>query len=282
MRAHRFHVVALLAALLCSPACQKDTTDTIPPDQPAAGAGEAAADAPAQATDTAPDQAAADEALRAAVDAEERPADDRARDAGRKPFEVLRFFGIQPGMRVAELAAGGGYYVEILARAVGAEGKVYAQNNRFILERFAEGPLSERLARLGMDHVQRLDSELDDPGLPAGELDAVMMVLFYHDTYWMGTDRAKMNKAIFDALAPGGVYGVIDHHAEAGSGERDVKTIHRVDAELVKQEILAAGFELEAESDLLRHPEDDRTLNVFDPGIRGKTDRFVYRFRKPR
>jgi predicted methyltransferase len=90
-----------------------------------------------------------------------------------------------------------------------------------------------------------------------------------------------MNRAVFESLVPGGVYGVIDHFAEDGSGARDVKTLHRVDAQLVKKEILAAGFELEAESELLRHPEDDRTKNVFDEDIRGKTDRFIYRFRKP-
>lgn len=284
MREHRIHVAALLAALLLAPACQKNTADTIPPDP----AGEtdqsddAAGTAPDQAADTGPDQAAIEEALRAAVDSEERPADDRARDADRKPFEVLSFLGIGPGMHVADLASGFGYYTEILARAVGPEGRVYAQNNQYVLENFVKGALGERLARLDMDHVQRLDSELDDPGLPAGELDAAIMVLFYHDTYWMGTDRARMNKAVFDALKPGGVYGIIDHHAEAGSGDRDVKTIHRVDAELVKQELLAAGFVLEAESDVLHHPEDDRTLNVFAPELRGKSDRFVYRFRKPR
>ena len=87
-----------------------------------------------------------------------------------------------------------------------------------------------------------------------------------------------MNKQIFDALKPGGIYGVIDHHAEAGSGVRDVKSLHRIDAEVVKREVLAAGFELSEESDLLRHPQDGRAINVFDDAIRGKTDRFIYKF----
>ncbi len=97
---------------------------------------------------------------------------------------------------------------------------------------------------------------------------------------WLFFPVSSVVAGILRALKPGGVFGVVDHHAEAGSRDRDVKTIHRVDAELVKEEILAAGFELEAESDLLRHSEDDRTKNVIDAAIRGKTDRFVYRFRK--
>lgn len=212
--------------------------------------------------------------------ADTRPAEDVARDADRKPSEVLDFFGIDEGMRVVELMAGRGYYVHMLAQRVGPSGHVYAHNSPFVLKRFAEKPLSDRLADPALANVERLDTELDDPRLPEG-LDAVMIVIFYHDTYWQEVDRAKMNAAVFAALKPGGVYGVIDHHAEAGSGDRDVKRLHRVDAELVKREIVAAGFELEAESDLLRHPEDDRTINVFDEAIRGKTDRFVYRFRKP-
>ncbi|HWN66256.1 MAG TPA: methyltransferase domain-containing protein [Haliangium sp.] len=229
-----------------------------------------------------------EQALRAAVESEARPADDRARDEARKPYELLRFFDIRPGMHVADVGAGGGYFSELLARAVGPEGRVYVQNTPFVIERFAGKSLGERLARLDMPHIQRIDAEYDAPGLPAGELDAVVMLLVYHDTPWIQNaagdkvDRAKMNRAIFDALKPGGVFGVIDHHAQAGSRDRDTQSLHRIDAELVEQDILAAGFELEAESDVLRHPEDDRTKKVFDPALRGKTDQFVYRFRKPR
>jgi predicted methyltransferase len=274
---HFFAIVVLLLA-----ACGGSQKDAAGPatDEPATPA----ATEPAS-TEPSPED---EQALRAAVDSEERPADDRARDEARKPYEVLRFFDIRPGMHVADLGAGGGYLSEILARAVGAEGRVYVQNSPFVVERFAAKPLGDRLARLSMPHVQRLDTEFDALGLPQGELDAVLMVLFYHDTFWMPkadggkVDRATMNRAIFDALKPGGVFGVIDHHAQAGSRDRDVQTIHRGDAELIKEEILAAGFELDAESDILRHPEDDRTKNVFDPALRGKTDQFVYRFRKPR
>lgn len=216
-----------------------------------------------------------------AVEHEARPAEDRARDADRKPTAVLGFFDVNPGQTVVELMAGRGYYTEILARVVGPKGKVYAQNNQFVLEKFAEGPLSKRLEHPDLANVERLDTELDAPKIPDG-VDHVLMILFYHDAFWMEVDRAKMNAAVFAALKPGGVYGIVDHHAEAASGARDVKSLHRVDVEVVKKEILAAGFELVGESDVLRHEEDDRTKNVFDESLRGKTDRFVLAFRKPR
>ena len=231
-----------------------------------------------------PLQASAEEIpayLKAAVASQARPDEDRARDAHRKPAEVLAFLGIAPHMRVADLVAGAGYYSEIVSGVVGPEGRVWAQNHAWVLERFGDERLSKRLAKPELANVIRWDRELEELGLPEGQLDAVLIVLFYHDTYWQEIDRAAMNAQVWKALKPGGVYGVIDHHAETGSGERDVKTIHRVDAALVKSEIEAAGFVLEAESDVLRHPEDDRTKSVFDEAIRGQTDRFVYRFRKP-
>jgi predicted methyltransferase len=222
------------------------------------------------------------DAIAAAVAHSDRSEGDRRRDADRRPGEVLAFFGVEPGQRVAEIMASTGYYTELLSRVVGPEGHVYAQNNRFVLERFAEMPLSERLARPGLENVTRLDREIEDPGLPEG-LDGIFLIRFYHDFYWMEADRAALNRAVFAALRPGGVYGVVDHHAEAGSGARDVETLHRVDAEMVKQEILSAGFVFEAESDALRHPEDKRDWNIFadNAARRDRTDRFVYRFRKP-
>jgi predicted methyltransferase len=181
---------------------------------------------------------------------------------------------------VVELQAGKGYYSELLIERVGAQGAVWAQNNAFVMDRFARGPLTKRIDRIGASNLKALESELDAPKLPS-ELDAVLIVLFYHDTYWQGVDRAKMNLAVFEALKPGGVYGVVDHHAEAGSGDRDVKTLHRVDMELVKKEILEAGFVLDASSDLLANPDDARNDNVFKREPRDDTDRFVLRFRKP-
>lgn len=216
-----------------------------------------------------------------ALGADGRPVEDIARDERRKPQAVMDFIGIEANDRVVELMAGRGYYVELLAKRVGSGGKVWAHNSPFVLDRFAEGHISARLARLGSPAIERLDTELDDPKLPA-DLDAVMMVLFYHDTYWQEVDRPKMLAAIHAALADDGVFGLIDHHAEAGSKDRDVKKLHRVDRELVVQEVLAAGFVLDAESELLRHPEDDRKTNVFFMGEdkRDMTDRFVLRFKK--
>lgn len=218
-------------------------------------------------------------AIEASVNHPDRPAADKARDADRKPADVLAFYGIKPGMAVVDLMTGGGYFAELLARLVGPEGKVYAQNNKYSA-RYGK-PLEARIAEAKLPHTEYVVSELEELNLPEGKLDAAFMVLFYHDTYWMGVDRPKMNAQVFKTLKPGGIYAVVDHHAEAGSADRDVKTLHRVEAELVKKEIIAAGFEFVAESDALRHPEDDRKTNVFLPNIRGKTDQFIYKFRKP-
>ncbi|MFQ5748939.1 MAG: class I SAM-dependent methyltransferase [Planctomycetota bacterium] len=220
--------------------------------------------------------------IRDAVAGPGRPEGDRRRDADRRPGEVLAFFGIRPEMKVAEMMAGTGYYAELLARTVGPQGRVYAQNNSFVLSRFADKPLTARLKDPTLSNVVRLDRELEDPGLPEG-LDAVLMIRFYHDTYWQKTDRKKMNRAIFRALKPGGVFGVVDHQAEAGSGDRDVLRLHRVDEAMVEREILAAGFVLDAESDVLKNPDDPRDFNIFADGAknRDRTDRFVLRFRKP-
>lgn len=214
-----------------------------------------------------------------------RPAGDRKRDAFRKPAHVLTFFGIQPGMKVGEMMAGAGYYTEILSAAVGPEGHLYAHNSPFVLELYAEKPISERLARMKASNVTRLNTDPASPGLPES-LDALLLIRFYHDFYWMEVDRAAFLRAAYASLKPGGIFGIVDHHAEAGSGDRDAKDrqgLHRVDAEMVKKEILAAGFVLDAESDLLKHPEDDRTLSVFaDEGKRrDRSDRFVWRFKRP-
>ena len=188
----------------------------------------------------------AEKHLQDAVAAEDRLEEDRARDALRKPAEVLSFFGVQPGMNVVELMSGSGYYIDIIGRAVGPNGRAYAQNNDFVLKRFAEKNIANRLKNPNLANVSRIDRELDDLGLPSG-LDAVLIILFYHDTYWQNVDREKMNRAVFEALKPGGIYGVVDHYAEDGSGSRDVKTIHRMDIALVKKELTDAGFELVAE-----------------------------------
>lgn len=225
------------------------------------------------------DDPARQQAIAASVNHPDRPATDKARDADRKPAQTLAFYDIRPGMKVADLMTGGGYYTELLARLVGPEGKVYAQNNKYS-SRYGK-PVEQRIAEGVLPSTEYLVRELEELNLPEGQLDAVFMVLFYHDTYWMNVDRKKMNQQVLKSLKPGGIYAIVDHHAEAGSGPRDVQTLHRVDADLVKKELLEAGFEFVAESDVLRHPEDDRKTNVFLPNIRGKTDQFVFKFRKP-
>jgi predicted methyltransferase len=223
-------------------------------------------------------------AVQAIVDAADRSDDDRKLDAGRHPGELLSFLALKPGERVAEVAAGGGYTSELLARAVGPKGKVWSENPAFIMK-FAEKPWTARLAKPVMKNVVRLDRELDAP-LPADakNLDAVVDVLFYHDTVWMGVDRDKMNKAVFDALKHGGQYVIVDHSAPEGVGTADVKSTHRIDELFVIREVERAGFHLAGYADFLRNPADTRDWNDSPREAgerRGTSDRFVLKFVKP-
>jgi predicted methyltransferase len=221
----------------------------------------------------------------AIVAAADRTEADRALDAGRHPAELLRFFEIRPGMKVADIGAGGGYTTELLARIVGPEGRVYGVNSPVILERFAAAPWAERLQRPVNANVTRLDREFDDPFPDDVQgLDAVLNVLFYHDTVWLGTDRARMNADIFAALKPGGIYGIVDHVAKPGAGVADVQTLHRIEPSVIVEEVKAAGFVLDGEGDFLRNPQDtyDWNPNPREAGERrGTSDRVVMRFRKP-
>jgi predicted methyltransferase len=222
--------------------------------------------------------------VQAIVDAGDRSEADKKLDAGRHPGELLAFLDLKPGMRVADLAAGGGYTTELLARAVGAKGKVWGQNNAFIMK-FADKPWAERLARPAMANVVRVDREFDAPLPPeAKNLDAVVSVLFYHDTVWMGADRDKMNKAVFDALKRGGEYVIVDHSAAPGHGTADVKTLHRISELSVIHEVERAGFHHVGTADFLRNPADDRDWSDSPREAgerRGTSDRFVLKFVKP-
>jgi predicted methyltransferase len=260
-------------------ACARTASAPLPP--------KLVAPVPAQSVSARPSARAPSpsEAILAAIEAPSRSEADRVLDAGRHPRELLEFFQIAPKQKVAELAAGGGYTAELLARVVGPDGQVLGQNSPFILERFAEKPWSERLRQPWMAQVKRIDRDFDSP-LPEGThgLDAVLFILFYHDTVWLKTDRAAMNGAIYRALRPGGIYGVVDHSAREGSGLADVESLHRIEQAIVLREIEAAGFLLEAEADFLRNPGDARDWSA-SPRLagekRGTSDRFVYRFRKP-
>jgi predicted methyltransferase len=222
---------------------------------------------------------------RAIIQAPDRSADDRALDAGRRPAELLAFIGAKPGMRIAEIGSGYGYTAELLARAIAPNGVVYGQNNRFIRERFAEKPWTERLTKPVMKPVVRVDREFDDPLPPeAADLDAVVNVMLYHDTVWMKTDRARMNRAIYAALRPGGLYVIVDHSGRPGTGVTEVETLHRIEEKVVRQEVEAAGFKLVADADFLRNPADTRDWNASPRTAgerRGTSDRFVLKFAKP-
>jgi predicted methyltransferase len=242
--------------------------------------GPSAAPSPAPAASTTPVRAPAQTVVAAA----DRSDADRALDAGRKPAELLAFTGVAPGMRVADLAAGKGYTAELLARVVGETGTVYGQNTKFILG-FAEQDWSARLALPIMKHVVRVDTEFDEPLPPnVKDLDLVTLVLFYHDTVWLKTDRPRMNKNIFGALKSGGSFVVVDHSSKPGEGLTVVQTLHRIEESVVKAEVEAAGFVLDAEADFLRDPSDTRDWSASPRTAgerRGHSDRFALRFKKP-
>jgi predicted methyltransferase len=244
-----------------------------------------AASSPAPSSAAAPSQVESpQQRAELVVASADRSQADRELDAGRKPAELLAFSGVAPGMRVADLAAGGGYTAELLARAVGDAGTVYGQNSKFVLG-FAEAPWSARLATPAMKRVVRLDREFDEPFPPeVKDLDLVTMVLFYHDTVWLETDRARMNAAIFTALKPGGHFVVLDHSAKPGDGLSVVKSLHRIEESLVQEELQKAGFVLESESDSWREPGDARDWSASPRTAgekRGHSDRFALRFKKP-
>jgi predicted methyltransferase len=225
--------------------------------------------------------------LKSIVDAPDRTPEDRALDAGRKPAETLAFLQVRPGMRVADLGAAAGYTTELLARAVAPDGVVYAQNPDVFLKNFLKDRWPARLSRPAMKNVVRVDREFDDPLPPeAKNLDRVIMNVIYHDVSYMQVDRAKMDKAIFDALKPGGEFVVIDSSAKPGTGTSVAKELHRIDEQVVKDEVEKAGFKLQAEGDFLRNPQDERDWNsspgaAAAAGKRGTSDRFALRFVKP-
>jgi predicted methyltransferase len=278
--------LVLFACVACAPAASPPPKEPFPPPPVAAPAGgiPALASAPPVPVKE-PNSVLVSPAVAAAFAAPDRTAEDRALDAGRKADQVLSFFGIAPGMRVAELGASGGYTSELLARVVGPSGKVYGQNIRVFLQRFAEKPWSERLAKPVMANVVRVDRELEDPLPPeAIELDAVLSILIYHDTVWLGTDRDRMNRAVFAALKPGGVYGIVDHSGREGTGTTETQTLHRIEEKVLKEEVLRAGFVLDGEADFLKNPADTRDWSASPHAAgerRGTTDRFVLRFKKP-
>jgi predicted methyltransferase len=206
-----------------------------------------------------------------------RPPEDVARDANRKPAQLLAFAGIRKGMKIAELAPGGGYFTRILTGAVGDSGHVYAITAR-------PSPALQALA----EKRHNLTLVGGSPGtIPVpGQVDVVWTTQNYHDfknsKLPTGDAAQSYDSEAFRVLKPGGIYFIADHEAAAGAGASQTSTLHRIEDSVVRREVEAAGFRLDAESGLLRNPADNHTARVQDPSIRGKTDQFILKFRKPR
>jgi predicted methyltransferase len=276
MSRRRVQLVGPLLIFLLAACAERE-----PPPAPAASAPAAPpAAAPAAARPGGLDYAAA-------VAAPSRPAADRDQDAMRKPAETLAFFGVQPGMVVLDLFAGAGYYTELLAAVVGPTGRVVAHTNRAYLDGVGE-EWTRRFADSRLPNAEQLTAEGNDIELAPAQFDFVLLSAAYHDVYyvnearnWPKIDAPRLLAELFTAMKPGATVGVIDHAATPGSPEETGGTLHRIDPAIVKRDFAAAGFVLDAESDVLRNPADDFTKGVFDPAVRGKTDRFMLRFRRP-
>jgi predicted methyltransferase len=224
----------------------------------------------------------------AAVAASDRPADAIKLDAGRKPAEVLKFMGLRRGDAALDLFTGSGYYAEIMARAVGPTGRVTAWEPANFVNDKSKAEWTALHGRVPNTGI------LVSPGpafsLPSSAFDFAMIHLNYHDTYWesakYGFPRMDPNgflKTLYDAMKPGGIVAVVDHVANPGGDTRQVADkLHRIDPATAKADFERAGFVLDGQSEMFRNPADDHTKLVFDPSVRGNTDRFVYRFRKPK
>ena len=212
-----------------------------------------------------------------------RPGKETAADAARKPGELLALTGLKPGDKVADLVMGGGYFTRILSVAVGPTGQVYAYQPAEFIAFGANYGVSIKEVSAAYKNITPLSMGFGALDLPDG-LDLVLTVQNYHDLHLkpFPTDTAaKVNAEVFKSLKSGGIYMIVDHEAAAGSGITTADTLHRIDIAAVKKEVEAAGFKLDSESQLLDLPADPRTANVFDPAIRGKTDQFILKFKKP-
>jgi len=212
-----------------------------------------------------------------------RPDADKARDADRKPAEMLAFAKVKPGQVVIDYLPGKGYFTRLFSTAVGAGGAVYAVTPQLYLDKHKGVGSPSITTEPGRGNVHDAVAGDATLGVPA-KADLVWTSQNYHDVHiWVGAaGTAQLNRAVFAALKPGGRYVVLDHAGPAGLDDAGMAKLHRIDEALVKQEVLAAGFVLDGESATLRNPADPHDVAVFDPSIRGKTDQFILRFRKPR
>lgn len=270
------HVIllAISTSLLGLAACNKS-----PPEQPTAQAPAETPAATAPAADTA--------AISAAIASPDRLAGDADEDVWRKPSEVLTFLEVRPGMRVVDYFAAGGYYTELLSRAVGSNGQVTAYNNPEYLKFSGEKP-NQRYGNQRLANVAQLTTPPAEAPFEPNSLDGALFVMSYHDLHWKAKDGswpvidpAQALAKLAPALKPGAVVVVLDHVATAGSDPAvSVDALHRIDPAIIKRDFEAAGLTFEAESKAFANAEDDHTKPVFDPAVRHKTDQVLYRFRK--
>ncbi len=221
--------------------------------------------------------------IKAALADKSRPAEDTARDAARKPGELLALGEVRTGGKVADFVIGGGYFTRILSAAVGPTGTVYAyQPAEFIQYEKSYGENLRKVAA-ALPNVRPIDTSFQSMDLPDG-LDLVLTVQNYHDLYlkpFPAGTAEKVNAEIFKSLKPGGIFLIVDHEALPGAGLGVADSLHRIDIADVKKGVEAAGFKFVEESQLLHAPDDPHTASAFDPAIRGKTDQFVLKFKKP-
>jgi len=232
--------------------------------------------------------------LNAVLAHQDRPIEDGKRDAARQPDKIMAFAEIAPGDHVLDLFAGGGWYSELLSKAVGEDGKVYAQNDDVIWG-FAKEGMQQRTRDNRLANVSRLDAiAIADIDIPDKSLDLVFTALNYHDLFFTHTvkdgKRTQLREEVVDyitalarlkeAIKDDGIMVIVDHAAKAGSGYEAANNVHRIDPNIVKFQMDEAGFNLVEEAFYLRNPEDDLSKIVFDPAIRGRTERFIYKFVK--
>ena len=204
---------------------------------------------------------------------------DRLTDQRRQPAKILLFTGVRSGMKVLDMGAGSGYSTELMARAVGPDGVVYAQESALVMERLKD-KFDVRAQKPAMKNVVHVIRSYDDPIPPnVSGLDLITFFFAYHDVTYMPVDRAVMNKKMLAALKPGGFLVIADHSARAGDGTTVGKTLHRIEESTLRKEIEAAGFKLAGEANFLRHPEDPRDAAVFRPQV--PVDEFVLKYQKP-
>jgi predicted methyltransferase len=216
----------------------------------------------------------------AIVAAPDRADGDRQADPRRQPARMLAFTGVKTGMKVLDMEASAGYSTELLARAVGPSGVVYAQDSAAVIERFVKDKFDIRAQKPAMKNVVHVVRDFDDPIPPdVSSLDMISFFFAYHDITYMQVDRAVMNKKMLAALKPGGFLIIADHSAKPGDGISVAKTLHRIEESVLRQEIEAAGFKLVEEGNFLRNPADPREAAVFRPQI--PNDEFVLKYQKP-